>query len=363
MDWSLYSVAALNRAIPAGTYVALGVMLLLARRPIVSFLTRVTDMVKHKARSVSPDWLWAGRLKRLTFKGIRFITGDRDDLRLVAAKFAVGIAFSFFMSGVFLTAFAMARVGDTHNQYISFLFTSVLLTVLNFACFSAKDWKERAGIGVITATLVFIAFPLLTHNFFMFPRMVVSLLGLGNERLSSIALSTKQCSTLAPYGVVCTPDNESTITLTNVNLLNRIGSSFVLELLAKGDAPESITSAAHDARSPTPDALTPTRPRATRISLAAPAPAAGGRPCDAVLLSQVVPSDPVDAKALRCIELVVPKEQVFGYTTSSTRSYRGSYTEYLQGPARAPMVVKLILDRSKGASTSSAPLADDLLKR
>lgn len=402
VDWVKCGIWVLDQAVWIGVSVAATLMLLINIRAITSWVAGCVRWLMGKMPSKVPDWKWRNRVailamqlaKKLpwlvTFGGwlvrivtwlVRFVAaaphlvlwlvqalkwtshvvvGEATDLRLINAKIRVIIVFGFCASAVFFIAFAIAGAGDTHEWIVHFIYMYALLIVLNWALFSVRHWKERAGLGLVTAALVFGIYPMLTHNFSMFPKVVVSLLGLGNERLASVALSSKQCATLAPYGVSCAPDNERTITLTNVNLLNRLGGSVVLELLIEDEsaAPRKI-AVSSGSNSPL---MSSDRERASLVpktlmtseQMGVNSPASAS--CDTVLVSNLDSSDAINARALRCVDLIVPKDQILGYTTSRSRNYRGNYTTYQPAPAKTPMTVRVIGD-NVGASGDKAALS------
>ncbi|QCX47884.1 hypothetical protein [Ralstonia pseudosolanacearum] len=344
IDWPSYWVWALDHAICIGVSAAIGVALLLNLGLITSYIARLMKWLF----SLVP-WKWPEWLVSAARQTSHVVIGEASDRRLIRAKVYVMFWFCAFTSVVLMMAYAMAATGNAHDWNWNFFFIVTLLTILNWVSFAVRQWRERAGLGLVTAALVFLSYPVLARNPAMFPKMVVTLLGLGNERLATIGLSSRQCATLEPYGVNCIPDNERAITLTNVNLLNRLGGSMVLELLIQdksgGPATTSATSAAtgvstshpdHSESQQIPQTLTATGQMGSN-SLSA-------KKCDEVLLSQLQSSDAVDAKALRCVVLVVPKDQVLGYTKANWRTYRGEYTAYQPGPAKIPAVVKVISD-------------------
>lgn len=197
----------------------------------------------------------------------------------------------------------------------------------------------------------------------MFPKIVVSLLGLGNERLASIGLSSKQCATLAPYGVNCAADNERALTLTDVNLLSRLGGSIVLELLVRTGALErEASSAGTTAIRPQSDGKIPLAVRtlvATR-QMELSSSAAGS--CDKLLVSKLQSGDAINDKTLRCVVLVVPKDQMLGYTKAGARTYRGEYTAYEPPQAKAPAVVKIVNGEAEVADKRSERLVGAMAK-
>lgn len=358
INWSSYSVAVLDHAIAIGVSVAIAMALLLNLRIFASHMSRFVHWLLMLTSWKSPTWL--ARSFSLTS---HVLVGSAPDRRLMRAKMRVTAVFSLFTIGVFMTAFAMASMGSAHDWPQNFFFIVTLLIVLNWASFSVRHWKGRASLGVVTAAMVFLSYPLLVRNPVMFPKMVVSLLGLGNQRLSVVALSSKQCATLAPYGVSCVTDNEKAITLTNVNLLSRLGSSMVLELLinderAAANEKEKISAPTGAARQSSSKVQVP---QAVMPLMATPQmdeKSSSAKFCDALLASQLEPNDEISRRGLRCVKLVVPKEQVFGYSTEKWRSYRGGYTAYRPGPAKAPMTVQVLREesRSLGRAASVAPI-------
>lgn len=350
VEWSSYWVAALDHVAGIGISVAIGVAALLNLGRIVSIIGRV---LLWGARLI--PWKWPKWLVRAVTWTSRVVAGDAPDRRLIRAKVYVTFWFWLFASAVLLMADMMAAMGNARDWSLNFFFIATLLTVLNWASFSVRQWRGRAGLGLVTAALVFLSYPVVARNPIMFPKMVVAMLGLGNERLVSIALSSKQCATLAPYGVNCVADNERTITLTNLNLLSRLGGSMVLELLLKDDALErSGSRAAPVATQPSTEAPLTTRTLLATQQMGPNSSAA--EKCDKLLVSQLQSSDVANVKALRCVVLVVPKDQVLGYTKANWRTYRGEYTAYEPSPAKAPAVVRVLSNETEVTGKRTALL-------
>lgn len=260
----------------------------------------------------------------------KFLNGE--DWRLLKAKVYVICVFLFLPLVVFVLGGALAGMGDSKNWGADFLFAASLLTLLNWASFLVRGWKERVGLGMLTAALVLIFSPMMMQNPIFFPKALVGWLGLGNERLATIGLSGRQCATLAPYGVNCVPDDKQSITLTNVNLLNRLGASMVLELLVEDRASNYANSQDGHQSGGAPTHQKPKTAESQKNSLVAMTQmglkSASAQRCDRLLLSQLEPGDATNVKALRCVELIVPRDQVAGYTVSSFRTYSGGYTAY-----------------------------------
>ncbi|AXW61549.1 hypothetical protein CJO94_05850 [Ralstonia solanacearum] len=359
VNWSAYWVMALQHVIAIGVSVAVSMAVLFSLGPILSAGGRAVSWVLRFVR-----WRWLDCLVRALTRTSRVVVGDASDRRLIRAKVYVTFWFWLFASAVLLMADTMAAMGNAGDWSRNFFFIAALLTVLNWASFSVRQWRQRAALGLATAALVFLSYPVLARNPFMFPKIVVSVLGLGHEHFASIGLSSKQCATLATYDVRCIADNERAFTLVNVNLLSRIGSSMILELLIKDESAEfqgahaeatvPTATQSSEGKAPQPEkTLMATRQMGPKSSAA--------QACDKLLVSQLESSDAIKAPALRCVVLVIPKDQVFGYTKAGARTYRGGYTAYEPPSAKAPAVVKVVTDQSdtqgKSAAASTVQIA------
>ncbi|MHA6853497.1 hypothetical protein [Ralstonia pseudosolanacearum] len=358
VDWSSYWVAALDHVIGIGMSVAIGVAALLNLGTIMSLVGRglrwIVDLI---------PWTWPEWLSQAVTKTSHVVVGDAPDRRLIRAKVYVTFWFCLFTSAVLFMADAMAAMGDARDWSLNFFFIATLLTVLNWASFSVRQWKGRAGLGLVTAALVFLSYPMVARNPIMFPKIVVTLLGLGNERLASIGLSSKQCATLAPYGVNCAADNERGFTLTDVNLLSRLGGSIVLELLVTTGALErEASSAGTTAMRPQSDGKIPQAVRTLVATRQMELSSSTAGNCDKLLVSKLQSSDAVNAKTLRCVVLVVPKDQMLGYTKAGTRTYRGEYTAYDPPRAKAPAVVRIISGEAEVADKRTELLVGGMVK-
>lgn len=341
IDWAAYSVALLNNVILVGVLVVAATTILLNIQVIATHIRRAARWCTKFIPWKMPSWL------RVTLARTSHVAlGNASDRRLVKAKIYVTIVFCCFTIGVFLTAYAMASIGSKNDWNVNFFFVVSLLTVLNWVSFSVRHWRERAGLGLVTAALVFLTYPIVVNNPVLFPRAIVSMLGLGNERLDVVALSSKQCATLANYGVNCVADNDRAITLENVNMLNRLGNSIVLELLIKderaGKKTATVASSVNDLAPPSSSFGQVSKMPTTLVAnslMGSSSPSA--KFCDKSLLSNISSTDAIKVDALRCVELVVPKDQVLGYSKVSWRNYRGEYTAYRPGPIKPPAAVNV----------------------
>ncbi|MBX9432258.1 hypothetical protein KY487_23765 [Ralstonia pseudosolanacearum] len=358
-DWAPVCTAALNHALWIGMVVVVCTVVLINLGVIASSVGRGVRSIAHQISWRPPACL--GRAMTWVF---HILFGDAPNRKLVRAKMWIALWFCIFSSAVFFTAGNMASIGNAHEWGRNFIFVSTMLTVLNWISFSVRKWQERASLGLIAAAMIFAICPLVTQNPIMLPKMIVSMLGLGNERLTSIGLSSKQCAALAPYGVDCVPDNERAIALVNVNLLSRLGGSMVLELLIKDGSlgVEGAHAASQPAPPPSSDGGSPPVIRTLMATKQMGPSSSAARKCDKLLVSQLQSNDTIDAKSLRCVVLVVPKDQVLGYTKANGRTYRGEYSAYEPSPTKAPAVVKVISGESSVAAQMAALLAEPVAR-
>lgn len=264
--------------------------------------------------------------------------------RLVAAKLLVAAAFTFFTGLSALFFIVIVDASTASKQTMIALTGAMYLFVLNWFSFSERDRKQRVFLGLVTFALVFIILPLQAGNAAMFPKMVVTPLGLGNLRANSIALSSLECSALLPYGVDCDAKKDSSIGLTNVNILNRLGSPVLIELQVRR-SPAPMTGATHAAPTGTAsDVAASSSARMERITLALPPSSKDAAtekltsklyPCDNLLLDRLRAIDAGKADALACVKLSVPKEYVLGNTTNGAATYSGDFSQYVRVPASA----------------------------
>lgn len=265
--------------------------------------------------------------------------------RLVAAKVSAAAAFTFFTGLSALFFIVIVEASTVSKQTMIALTGAMYLFVLNWGSFSERDRKQRVFLGLVTFALVFIVLPLQSGNAAMFPKMVVTPLGLGNLRANSIALSSLECSALLPYGVDCDAKKDSSIGLTNVNILNRLGSTVLIELQvrrspepAMGNVHKAAAGQAADAAAASSSA------RTERITLSlppSPKDAATEKlnaklyPCDNLLLDRLRAIDPGKADVLACVKLSVPKEYVLGNTANGAATYSGDFSQYVRVRASA----------------------------
>lgn len=340
IDLSNYSLWAINHIFHIGISFTFLTILILIRKQFFTYVKFVTNELGKFIKW--EEWVWPKWAIVLVSPRTQ---EKRANHRLIIAKICIVACFCLSSSLPFLTATWMANMGNTQDWIKSFFLIAVLLTVLNWGSFLATQWRQRLGLCLAAAALLFFSYPAMTQNASLLPKMTVTLLGLGNERLSTIGISSKQCATLAPFGADCSSNDSGGFTLRNVNLLNRLGSSVILELLLEDNSKTNMssnptTAIDSEAKLKNKDSLRALQVPATTNQVA-PSPIAN-KDCDKLLLSKLQSIDSITEKTLRCVVLVVPKDQVFGYTKAGTRSYRGGYTIYQAAPADLPKQVRLI---------------------
>ncbi|WP_175724118.1 hypothetical protein [Burkholderia ambifaria] len=156
--------------------------------------------------------------------------------KLVAAKLATAAAFATLSLCVLIFADLVDFLNGNRESAQTLLLTMALLSVMNWGAFASRGWKMRTGLCALAALLSFVSVPIMVQNPLLFPRMLVAMLGFGNRHASSMALSGQQCATLAPFGVRCNAGKDGSITLTDVNIVNRLGSSMVVELVLRTES-------------------------------------------------------------------------------------------------------------------------------
>lgn len=279
----------------------------------------------------------AGRTPGLFFKN--------ENVRLFIAKSRATVAF-FGISTIgvlFFWVIVDAAPGAT-QAYVTFLGASLVI-MLNWAAFAASGWKARAWLALATFAVVFVFLPLQSRNALMLPKMVVNVLGFGNRHASTVSLSGASCALLVPYGADCKGTKDGAVNIMNVNILERLGSSVMLELLLERLDPAA--DAKHKVAQKVPHGKrvsTVTGKIADRMGeiLWLPQEQTAGtsqntdtlpRGCDPLLLDKLRAQDLARSKQLVCVKISVPKTAVVGRTVDGIATYKGAFTSYLKVPS------------------------------
>lgn len=258
-----------------------------------------------------------------------------DSCKLVAAKIAASFVFCFCSFMIFLFFGIVVDASPLHTQTVTAFVGGSYLIMLNCGAFAARDWGQRAWLCVATFAIVFVIVPLQSDNATLLPKIVVKSLGFGNVHATDIAFSGLECSTLASYGVYCNAKKDTSIGITNVNILNRLGSTVLVELQVRKTAEPSKLPKTAQFSQQASGVTTVVEPQVKYRTLALPADAlakkhiASWYRCNSMLLEQLRADDPAKADALACVTLSVPKEQVLGNSISGPATYSGDFSKYV----------------------------------
>lgn len=226
-----------------------------------------------------------------------------------AVAFSVWIALFIFPIGA---ATLLATAGNASWEIPVAIWAVLLLAMFNGAAFAAplSDIRRTIGIDALIA-LILVIFTLGLAA--AFPQKIMQLLALGHRNAATLTVSGKNCHTLARFGVGCTRDDskDGAVELENVNVLSRVGTTVLLELLVK---PRGETAQ--------PSGRTGT------LTLSGKRPHA--YQCDARLLMRAGahpdhPDADLDAyrRDLVCVQITVQKSDILNIAFADGRQYSG----------------------------------------
>lgn len=225
-------------------------------------------------------------------------------------------------------ALKFATAGDGSHEIPLAIGAVVLLAIFNGVVYIAPFKEIRASIGIdaiIAVTVVLLGLGLAIA----FPQSVMQSLALGHRNAATLTVTGTSCHSLARFGVPCTPalSKDGTIELENVNVLSRVGTTVLLELLVERSraSDDSVASSSRAGILHIDEkGRRPYCPPAT-ANIAATCSA-----CDARLLQRA--HSPADASKdalaryrsdLVCVQLTVPKSDVTNIAFGATRQYNG----------------------------------------
>ncbi|MBR8315769.1 hypothetical protein KDW36_21545 [Burkholderia dolosa] len=266
---------------------------------------------------------------------------------LVGVKSLITGVFAVAASIVLVFVLLIVDQGHPDREMTALANAIVLICALNWWAFSLRrGWKPLALLCASSAFCMLVLVPQFSGNPLFFPKVVVRGFGLGYLHADNLALSGQQCATLAPYGVRCNKGKDEAITLTHVNIVNRLGSSVQLEFLLR--ARPRLSKA--DDRRPSDEVVTPGSQTLTTGDdvmpfTGAPVPRKPAAGCDELLVARLIdaissakeravkggPALP-DEKAvasLVCVRVVVPKDQIISYEPGGARTYGKGYSGYI----------------------------------
>jgi len=229
-------------------------------------------------------------------------------LRYDCVKLTVAGAFVFLSLAILYLSVVWATQGTPDKWWYLLVAGAALLAMANWATFLATTVKHAAAVLGGTALLLFIFVPSWGGFPLFLPELTVRSLGLGSLLLSDVTIASKHCPVLQAYGAKC-DSGTSMIRLTNVNLLSRIGSSMVLELsVAMTDDPSDL----------------PKGGNGTLFVVDASSSKPSKHGCDENLAARLNDSELRKSgypKGIRCVRLVLPRDDVLAYAFDGARTY------------------------------------------
>ncbi|WP_175690212.1 hypothetical protein [Burkholderia anthina] len=269
---------------------------------------------------------------------------------LIGVKLVIAGAFAGAASLVLVFVLLIVDQGRPDGETTALAEAIMFICVLNWVAFSLRrGWKNLGALCAVSAFCMLVLMPHFSGNPLFFPKLVVRSFGLGYLHADNLALSGQQCAALAPYGVRCDKGKDDAITLTHVNIVNRLGSSVQLELMLRADPGSSTGRAGKSSEGAAPFAVqTLVTGDDVMPFTGAPVPRKPAAGCDDLLAARLIdaissakehakkdgPALP-DEKAvasLVCVRLVVPKDQVISYERSGARTYGKGYSGYIAIP-------------------------------
>jgi hypothetical protein len=223
---------------------------------------------------------------------------------------------------------ALAEAGEPGSASLFFSYALAIFTIINGVAYSVGK-GELVGPMVAGTLLVGVVLPLLNGRPLLWPELTVQTLALGNRNAIEVVVSYKQCQSFAKFGMICdykeNKDNE--ISLNNVNILSRVGTSVLLELL--------VDTHVRKASSQPLDHLSTTeRGRYCGGEGKRNTPGLCSQ-CDSLTLKKATldTSGEIAADAqqrlnsyqhgLACVQISIPKDQVTSMSLSGSRRYLG----------------------------------------
>ena len=258
-------------------------------------------------------------------------------------------------------AFLFAEIGLQKDRAMTFVLFVLFFGFFNALIYIAINKEKLIAILMLSTLFVCTMIPLMANQPLLFPNVIVRLLSLGNVSATSLTLSYKQCHLLAPAGVNC-PQNverDAQMSLQNVNILSKVGSSILVEVVGVSDLEEKLVGEFDNSNLSLVkfDQNSRTRLCKTKVDGAVPDACSS---CDDIVLeqamvslqrrlsSEIADSDnkrqtekqgnvdkkTVDEKlekfrrSLVCYRVLIPKDQISNIGFGGRRSYTG-FTRYI----------------------------------
>jgi hypothetical protein len=178
-------------------------------------------------------WIYLGLVKSKINSAMRI----GEPLKGVAFIVFRHIFWNILLVCPLLYVITVSRAGMRVHLDASIVIGFLSLLICNMVIQNSQKNRFVIAIGFSLATLCIVAvIPVFTGNGLLFPNIIVKSMGIGNVNAQNMTISYKQCVALQPFSDInCADDvNENAqISLQNVNVLSRMGSSVLIELLVE----------------------------------------------------------------------------------------------------------------------------------
>jgi len=281
---------------------------------------------------------------------LRILT-TRRQLRLVLAKVATTTAFGLFIILPALFILMTSSDGAPERNILAAIVACVLIPMLNWMIFSANDVKMRFVTFICTIFICLVYVPMVTNNPILYAKVLVSKLGFANLHATSVTLSSQQCATLRPYGVDCESKKDESITITDVNILNRIGNTVLLELLVH-HADQCVSELGTLRDLDKADVHAAIQFRQLNVCDSFLQTSIAKNSCDQQLMQQDDASPYTAKNQLTCVRLSVPRDQLVGFAADGQRRYDGRFSQFVDVVKRLDLPPVRLETRKKSSKTT-----------
>lgn len=230
------------------------------------------------------------------------------------------------------TVLTLAQSGEKSHQWLVLGMGIMLFLVLNVTAYltDMRDWPGLLGVAGLTVVFVL---PMVAGRPLIWPTVIVRTLSLGERNAVEVVLSDKQCQALVKFGAVCPPakSDGGQLSLRNVNVLSRVGTTLLVEALVDSAVPNYRDSSKSTLRTVEQNLYCRSRVKGGPSELCDACDrftALDEQPIAKVLKQTAVEETTVSYRdRLVCVRLAIPKDQVLSISWSGNRSYRG-FTTY-----------------------------------
>jgi hypothetical protein len=263
----------------------------------------------------------------------------------------------FFFFFPFYATTTFVSTGEKERELTAMALGMLLLSTANLLAYKAELkelWKSFAIGGIAVGIII----PMISGHFLLWPEVIVRSLALGSRNAANVTISYKECQALALFKVPCKAyiDKDAQISLQNVNILSRIGTSVLFEVMAESYNDAERKGISSDVEKSTDAAKQEAQPQLEKLKVPSSyydrlcqnpgrivdQEKTCGR-CDSLLIQHIkdIAINAKDDKApnqaqryldyksnLVCVQISIPKDQISSMTIMENRQYLG-HTSYL----------------------------------